>query len=56
VAISNERILSCDRGPVRLRARDNRTGGKRAVTLPAEEFIARLLRHVLPPGFKRIRH
>lgn len=41
---------------VRFRARDNRTGGKRTVTLPAEEFIARFLRHVLPPGFKRIRH
>ena len=33
-----------------------RTGGKRTVTLPAAEFIGRFLRHVLPPGFKRIRH
>lgn len=56
VAISNERILGCDPDQVRIRARDNRTGGKRTVTLPAAEFIGRFLRHVLPPGFKRIRH
>lgn len=56
VAISNERLLDCEHGQVRLRARDNCTGGKRTVTLAAEEFIARFLRHVLPAGFKRIRH
>ena len=33
VAISNERILDCDQEQVRIRARDNRTGGKRTVTL-----------------------
>ena len=51
VVVSNERILGSDDGHVRLRARDNRTGGKRTVTLPTEEFIARFLRHVLPAGF-----
>ena len=56
VAISNERLLGCDHEQVRILARDNRTGGKRTVTLPAAEFISRFLRHVLPPGFKRIRH
>ena len=56
VAISNERILGCDHEQVRIRARDNRSGGKRTVTLPTAEFISRFLRHVLPPGFKRIRH
>lgn len=56
VAISNERLLGSDHGQVHLRARGNRNGGKRIVTLPAAEFIDRFLRHVLPPGFKRIRH
>ena len=56
VAISNERILGCNHDQVRIRARDKRTGGKRTVTLPTAEFIRRFLHHVLPPGFKRIRH
>ena len=56
VAISNERILGCEHDQVRIRARDNRTGGRRTLTLPATEFIGRFLRHVLPAGFKRIRH
>ena len=56
VPISNERIIGSDHEHVRLRAGDNRTGGKRTVVLSAEEFIARFLRHMLPQGFKRIRH
>lgn len=55
-AISNERILGCDAGVVRLRVRGNERGGKRAVRLPVEQFIGRFLAHVLPSGFKRIRH
>ena len=56
VALSNDRLLGCDQGQVRLRARDNETGGKRTVTLPADEFIGRFLGHVLPAAFKRLRH
>lgn len=56
VAISNERILSFDHAQVRIRARDNQTGGKRTVILPIDTFIGRFLQHVLPRGFKRIRH
>ena len=56
VAISNERILGCDHEHVCIRARDNRSGGKRPVTLPIDTFIGRFLQHVLPRGFKRIRH
>lgn len=55
-AISNERILGCDEGGVRLRVRDNGHGAKRTLRIPVEQFIDRFLRHVLPPGFKRIRH
>ena len=54
--ISNDRLLGCDAGQVRLRVRDNGTGGKRTVSLPTDTFIGRFLRHVLPAGFKRLRH
>jgi hypothetical protein len=54
VAISNERLVGMDEKTVRFRVRA--TQGKRVLRLPAEEFIARFLLHVLPDGFKRIRH
>ena len=57
VAISNERILGIDQGAVALRVRVNAEGGKkRTLRLPGTEFIERFLQHVLPRGFKRIRH
>jgi len=54
VAISNERLVGMDETTVRFRVRA--TPGKRVLQLPAEEFIDRFLLHVLPSGFKRIRH
>lgn len=57
VAISNERILSCDDGEVAFRVRKNAEEGKRrTIRLPAATFIERFFMHVLPTGFKRIRH
>lgn len=57
VAISNERILGVDEREVRLRVRDSANGNrKRTLALPAHTFIDRFLLHVLPSGFKRIRH
>ena len=56
VAISNERIVGIDDSGVRLRVRANSHGGKRTVVIDGQTFIARFLQHVLPPGFKRIRH
>lgn len=57
VAISNERIVAIDGGDVTFRVRaDAATGRRRTVRAPGEEFIARFLTHVLPRGFKRIRH
>lgn len=57
VAISSERLAGIAGGVVTFRARDNaRAGKKRMVRLPAQQFIGRFLQHVLPPGFKRIRH
>lgn len=62
VAISNERIVGMDHGGLddgevafRVRA-DASSGKKRTLRLPGTEFIDRFLTHVLPSGFKRIRH
>ena len=56
VAVSNERIVGIDAQGVRLRVRADDHGGKRTVHIDGQTFIARFLQHVLPPGFKRIRH
>jgi hypothetical protein len=57
VAISNERILGMDGDSVRLRVRDSAHGNRRrTLSVPAQTFIERFLLHVLPKGFKRIRH
>jgi len=58
VAISNERIVGVRDGQVafRVRAGQPSDGKKRTVRLPGPEFIRRFLLHVLPAGFKRIRH
>jgi hypothetical protein len=57
VAISNERIVGIDGDEVLFRVRaDPARGRKRTLRLPGSEFIDRFLQHVLPAGFKRIRH
>ncbi len=57
VAISNERILGIDKDAVRIRVRDwANADKKRTISVPAQTFIERFLLHVLPKGFKRIRH
>lgn len=57
VAISNERIISCDDGEVAFRVRKNTDDSRpRTIRLPAATFIERFFLHVLPTGFKRIRH
>ncbi|MBI3372494.1 MAG: transposase [Betaproteobacteria bacterium] len=57
MAISNERILGMDRDTVSLRVRDSAHGNRRrTLSVPAHTFIERFLLHVLPKGFKRIRH
>ena len=56
VAISNERIIGITNGQVAFRVRADAEGRKRTLRLPGGEFIARFLLHVLPSGFKRIRH
>jgi hypothetical protein len=57
VAIANERILDIGADTVSVRVRDWTQGNrKRTLSLPAQTFIERFLLHVLPKGFKRIRH
>jgi hypothetical protein len=57
VAISNARLLDFEDGMVRFRYKDYAHGNrKRVMTLTALEFVRRLLLHVLPTGFMRIRH
>jgi hypothetical protein len=57
VAISNERIVAVDGEGVAFRVRaEAGTGKKRTLHVSGEVFIARFLLHVLPKGFKRIRH
>ena len=56
-AISNERLVAVRDGEVLFRVRDrDHPGKKRIERLPVDTFISRFLSHVLPSGFKRIRH
>lgn len=57
VAIGNERILGFNGRTVRLRWRDSLHGNKkRLLTIDALTFLSRFVQHVLPRGFKRVRH
>jgi hypothetical protein len=56
VAISNRRILKCERGKVTFSYRQSDTGKYRTMTLSALEFIRRFLQHVLPKGFVKVRY
>ena len=58
VAVSNHRILgvSADKG-VRFAYKDYRAGGKKKeMVLAGVEFLRRFTLHILPSGFRRIRH
>jgi hypothetical protein len=59
VAISNQRLVAFDERGVTFRWKDYRATGRtryKIMTLEAGEFMRRLLLHVLPGGFHRIRH
>jgi Putative transposase len=58
-AIGHERLVGIRDDKVLLRVRahpHNNTGGQRVIAMDGVQFIARLMQHVLPSGFKRIRH
>ena len=54
VAISNSRLLACDRAGVAFKYKDYRVDGharQKVMRLATDEFIRRFLIHVLPTGF-----
>lgn len=61
-AIGNSRLLEISDGKVHFRYYDNREpdeqgrGTQKVMALPGVEFIRRILWHVLPKGYVRIRH
>lgn len=56
VAITNNRIESCDNGEVTYRFKNSRTDQWETKTLPGFDFMHRFLQHVLPKGFVKIRY
>jgi hypothetical protein len=57
VAISNHRLVALENGQVTFRYKDYQRGHRlRTLTLEAVEFLRRLMLHVPPRGFQRIRH
>jgi hypothetical protein len=57
VAISNHRLVALEEGQVTFRYKDYRRGQRlRTCTLDAVEFLRRLMLHVPPRGFHRLRH
>lgn len=56
VAISNKRILKLENDQVTFAYKDDDKKRWRTMTLTVFEFIRRFLQHVLPRGFKKVRH
>ena len=57
VAISNHRLVALEEGQVTFRYKDSQRGQRlRTLTLDAVEFLRRLMLHVPPHGFHRVRH
>ena len=56
IAISNSRIERIEDGQVTFHYRDNRSQPLRRVTIPALDFLARFLQHVLPRGCTKVRY
>ena len=57
VAISNNRILHCEDDQVTFTWRDYKDSNKvKEMTVTAVEFIRRFMLHILPGGFRKIRH
>jgi Putative transposase/Transposase zinc-binding domain len=57
VAIANSRLVEINDGKIRFHWKDYRQPDKpKVMALDADEFIRRFLLHVVPDGFRRIRH
>lgn len=55
-AITAQRLLACDEHSVTFSYRDRDTAKWLRCQLSAEDFLTRLLQHVLPEGFQRVRY
>jgi hypothetical protein len=56
-AISNHRLINLDDGKVTFRYKDYRQDAKqKTMALDGVEFLRRFCLHILPPGFRRMRH
>jgi putative transposase len=56
IALVNSRLERFEDGQVTFRYRDGRTGLVQRCTLDAVAFLGRILQHVLPQGFTKVRH
>jgi len=57
IAISNHRLRGIDHEKVSFTCKDYSDGGKtKTMTLDSVEFLRRFCLHILPPGFRKIRH
>ncbi len=56
VALSNRRLLQLENHQVTFQVQDRKTHQNRRLTLPALQFLARFLQHVLPEGFVKVRY
>jgi hypothetical protein len=56
VALADSAILRHDDQEVVFRYRDGDTGQPRTARLAPDEFLRRFLQHVLPSGFRKVRH
>ncbi len=57
IAISNHRIKSIEEGKVNFSYKDYRQGGaQKTMALDGPEFLRRFCLHILPPGFRKVRH
>lgn len=56
VALSNRRLLQLQNDQVTFQVQDRQTHQNRRLTLPALQFLARFLQHVLPEGFVKVRY
>jgi hypothetical protein len=54
-ALSDHALVATDERSVTFRYRHSRDQTQKMMTLPAEEFLRRLLQHVPPKGFHRVR-
>jgi len=55
-AISNNRLVSLEKGKVTFSYKDSKTNETKFERIPVFEFMRRFLQHTLPKRFQRIRH